>query len=85
MRCDSVIFAEYKSEHTLSYAIITTTIGVIFILLDASGMMSKVFDCFDAMIAKGSGAVNAASSGGNGGGSSSLSIQLVENPSDGAQ
>lgn len=85
MRCDSVIFAEFKSEHTLSYAVITTTIGIVFILLDASGMMSKVFDCIDAVIAKGSGAANASSSGGNGGGGSSMSIQLIENPSDGAQ
>jgi hypothetical protein len=81
-----VIFAEFKSEHTLSYAVITTTIGIVFILLDASGMMSKVFDCVDAVIAKGSAvASNASSSGGNGGGGSSMSIALVENPSDGAQ
>ena len=84
MRCDSVIFAEYKGENTLSFAVIMTTIGIVFILLDASGMMGKVFDCLDAVVAKGSGAVRASSSGGGGGGSS-LSIQLTENPSDGAQ
>jgi len=80
-----VIFAEYKGENTLSFAVITTTIGIVFILLDASGMMGKVFDCLDAVVAKGSAAVRASSSGGGGGGGSSLSIQLTENPSDGAQ
>ena len=78
-----MIFAEYKGENTLSFAVITTTIGIVFILLDASGLMGKVFDCLDAVVAKGSGAVRASSSGGGGG--SSLSIQLTENPSDGAQ
>ena len=78
-----MIFAEYKGENTLSFAVIMTTIGIVFILLDASGMMGKVFDCLDAVVAKGSGAVRASSSGGGGG--SSLSIQLTENPSDGAQ
>ena len=78
-----MIFAEYKGENTLSFAVITTTIGIVFILLDASGMMGKVFDCLDAVVAKGSAAVRASSSGGGGG--SSLSIQLTENPSDGAQ
>ena len=80
-----MIFAEYKGENTLSFAVITTTIGIVFILLDASGMMGKVFDCLDAVVAKSSGAVRASSSGGGGGGGSSLSIQLTENPSDGAQ
>ena len=60
-------------------------LGIVFILLDASGMMSKVFDCIDAVIAKGFGAANASSSGGNGGGGSSMSIQLIENPSEGGQ
>ena len=83
MLSNSVIFAEYKGENTLSFAVITTTIGIVFILLDASGLMGKVFDCLDAVVAKGSGAVRASSSGGGGG--SSLSIQLTENPSDGAQ
>ena len=83
---NSAIFAEYKGENTLSFAVITTTIGIVFILLDASGLMGKVFDCLDAVVAKGSDAVRASSSGGGGGGGgSSLSIQLTENPSDGAQ
>ena len=38
MRPNSVIFAEYKGENTLSFAVITTTIGIVFILVVQLGL-----------------------------------------------
>ena len=82
----SVWFAAYKSESPLAFALISTTIGIVFVLLDASGKMGKIFDCVGDAVGKarslrggteeGLAATGNAVSGKSAGGS--LSMELIE-------
>ena len=85
-----VWFSNYKSENPLQFAVISTSIGIVFVLLEAAGVLGKLFDSISAFRRKcrgsGGGSIDEASTGssnsssvrGGGGGGESLSMELIE-------